>query len=64
VGKCGLDSSGSGQGPVAGSCEDGNELSGSMKWGEYFFFFFLLSDYEGVSKSFRTGRLERELQII
>jgi hypothetical protein len=25
VGRCGLDSSGSGQGPVASSCEHGNE---------------------------------------
>jgi hypothetical protein len=31
VGRCGLDSSGSGLGPVAGSCELGNELSGSIK---------------------------------
>jgi hypothetical protein len=30
-GRCGLDSSGSGQGPVAGCCEHGNELSGSIK---------------------------------
>jgi len=31
VGRCGLDSYGSGQGPVAGSCEHGNELLGSIK---------------------------------
>jgi hypothetical protein len=29
--RCGLDSSGSGQGPVAGCCEHGNEPSGSIK---------------------------------
>jgi hypothetical protein len=34
TGTCGLDSSGPGQGPVAGCCEHGNELSGSIKWGE------------------------------
>jgi hypothetical protein len=28
---CGLDPSGSGQGPMAGSCEHSNELSGSIK---------------------------------
>jgi hypothetical protein len=28
-GGCGLNSSGSGQGPVAGCCDCGNELSGS-----------------------------------
>jgi hypothetical protein len=31
VERCGLASSGSGQGLVAGSCEDGNEPSGSIK---------------------------------
>jgi hypothetical protein len=31
VGWCGFGSSGSGQGPVAGSCEHGNEPSGSIK---------------------------------
>jgi hypothetical protein len=30
-GECGLDSSGSGSGPVVGSSEHGNELSGSIK---------------------------------
>jgi hypothetical protein len=30
-----LDSSGSTQGPVAGSCEHGNEPSGSIKCGEF-----------------------------
>jgi hypothetical protein len=29
VGKCGLDSSGSGQEPVAGCCEHGNDPSGT-----------------------------------
>jgi len=28
VGRCGLDSSGSGEGQAVGSCEDGNEPSG------------------------------------
>jgi hypothetical protein len=36
VGRCGLDASGSGQGPMAGICEHGNEPTGSMK-GSYFF---------------------------
>jgi hypothetical protein len=35
VGRRGLDSSGSGYGPVAGSCEHGNEPSGSIKVGEF-----------------------------
>jgi hypothetical protein len=35
VGRCGLDSSGSGQGPVAGSCEHGSVPSGSIKGGEF-----------------------------
>jgi hypothetical protein len=35
VGSCGLDASGSGQGPVMGSCERGNESLGSVKGGEY-----------------------------
>jgi hypothetical protein len=34
VGRCGLDSSASGQGSVAGSCEHDNEPSGSIKGGE------------------------------
>jgi hypothetical protein len=29
------DSSGSGQGPVVGCCEHGNELSGSIKGGKF-----------------------------
>jgi hypothetical protein len=29
VGSCGLDSSGTGEGPVVGSCEHGNEPLGS-----------------------------------
>jgi hypothetical protein len=32
--RCGLDASGSRQGPVVGSCERGNEPSGSIKGGE------------------------------
>jgi hypothetical protein len=31
MGWYGLDQSGPGQGPVGGSCEHGNELSGSIK---------------------------------
>jgi hypothetical protein len=31
VGRCGLDSSGSGYVPVTGCCEHGNEPSGSIK---------------------------------
>jgi hypothetical protein len=32
---CGLESHGSGQGPVLGYCEHGNEPSGSIKGGEF-----------------------------
>jgi len=35
VRRCGLDSSGSGWGPVVGSSEHGNEPVGSMKGGEF-----------------------------
>jgi hypothetical protein len=35
MGECGLNSSGRGEGPVAGSCEHGNEPSGSTKGGEF-----------------------------
>jgi hypothetical protein len=35
VGRCGLDSSGSGQRPVADLCEYCNETSGSIKDGEF-----------------------------
>jgi hypothetical protein len=35
VRKCGLDASGSRQGPVAGSCEHGSEPSGSIKGKEF-----------------------------
>jgi hypothetical protein len=34
VGRCGLDASGLGYGPVAGSCQHGNETSRSIKGGE------------------------------
>jgi hypothetical protein len=34
VGRCGLDSSGSGQGPVVGSCGQSNKPLGSIKCGE------------------------------
>jgi hypothetical protein len=36
MGKCGLDSTGSGWGPVVGCCEHGNEPSGSVRGGEFF----------------------------
>jgi hypothetical protein len=35
VGGCGLDASASGWEPVAGSCEHGNETSGSVTSGEF-----------------------------
>jgi len=35
IGYCGLDSSCSGQGLVAGSCEHDNESSGSINGGNY-----------------------------
>jgi len=35
VGGCGLDASGSGLGPVAGSSEHSNELSGPVEGGEF-----------------------------
>jgi hypothetical protein len=35
VGRCGLDAPGSGQGPIAGPSEQGNELSGSIKGREF-----------------------------
>jgi hypothetical protein len=35
VGRCGLEASGSGYGLMAGSCERGNEPSGSIKCGEF-----------------------------
>jgi hypothetical protein len=35
VGGCGLDSSGSEQGPVAGHCEPGNEPSGPTESGNF-----------------------------
>jgi hypothetical protein len=35
VGRCGLDSSGSVQGPVEGPCEYCNEPSGSVKGGNF-----------------------------
>jgi hypothetical protein len=41
VGRCGLDAYDSGQGPVLGSCEHGNEPSGSIKGRD----FDQLSDY-------------------
>jgi hypothetical protein len=35
VGRCGLDVSGLGKGPVAGFCKHGNEPSGSIKGGGF-----------------------------
>jgi hypothetical protein len=35
VGRCGLNSFGSGEGPVVGPCEHGNEPSGSIKGREF-----------------------------
>jgi len=35
MGRCGMDASDSGQGPMAGSCEYGNELLGSIKPGNF-----------------------------
>jgi hypothetical protein len=35
IGRSGLDTSGSGQGPVAGSREHSNELTGSIKFCEF-----------------------------
>jgi hypothetical protein len=35
MGGCGQDASGSGQGPVAGSCEHGKEPSRSITGGEF-----------------------------
>jgi hypothetical protein len=32
---CGLESAGPGEGPIAGSCEHDNELSGSIKGREF-----------------------------
>jgi hypothetical protein len=57
---------------VADRCEHSNETSASIKGGEFLDWlsdFQLLkkdfvSIYEGVSKSFQTGRLERELQMV
>jgi hypothetical protein len=48
VGKCRLDSSGSGQRPVAGSCEHGNETSGSIMVGNF------LSSWVTINFSRRT----------
>jgi hypothetical protein len=40
VGICVLDASGSGQGPLAGCYDDGNEPSGSIKDGEFIDYIF------------------------
>jgi hypothetical protein len=55
-----------------GSCVHGNDTSGFIKGGEYFEsrneFQLLKKDsafeLRGFTKSFRTGRLERELQMV
>jgi hypothetical protein len=49
---CGLNSTGTGSRPVAVSCELGSTVMN------------LTFLYDGVSKSFRTGRLKRELQMV
>jgi hypothetical protein len=43
-----LDSSGSGQGPVVGCCEHGNEHSGSIKSGEFLDWLSLLPSSQGL----------------
>jgi hypothetical protein len=48
VGSCGLDACGSGYGPVAGSCEHGNDISGSLRGGEFLEY---LSDYQLLKDS-------------
>jgi hypothetical protein len=53
VGKCGLDSSGTGCGPVAGSCEHDNEPSGSIKAEEFLDYlsdYYLVKGYVSVSE--------------
>jgi len=35
VGRCGLDASGLGYGPLVSSCGNGNEASGSIKGGNF-----------------------------
>jgi hypothetical protein len=49
MGRCGLDSSGSGYRQVVGSCEYGNESSGSIKGRE---FLDQLSDYQILTKDY------------
>jgi hypothetical protein len=46
---CGMDSSGSRNWPVVGSCKNGNEASGSIKGGE---FLGSLSDYKLLKKGY------------
>jgi hypothetical protein len=48
---CELDSSGSGQGPVVGSCEHDSEPSGSVKGGEFLNW---VSDCSFVKEGLRT----------
>jgi hypothetical protein len=48
VGGCGLNSSGTGQSPPVGCCQHGNEISGSIKAGNF------LTSRETISFSRRT----------
>jgi hypothetical protein len=47
VGRCGLDASGSGKGPVVDPCEHDNKPLGSKKGGE---FFNKVSEYQPLKK--------------
>jgi hypothetical protein len=47
-GGCELDSCGSRQGPVAGSCEDGNETLGSIKGGRFLTYLRILLGSQGL----------------
>jgi hypothetical protein len=80
MGRCALESSDSEKEQhVKGCCEYGNEPAGSIKGREFDWlndFVFqeelyctklyseIVSLYEVISKSFRTGRLQRELQMV
>jgi hypothetical protein len=56
VSVCGLDSCGSGQAPVVGFCEHGNEPSGSIKCREFL-------DYLSLLSAFQEGLCSMELVI-
>jgi hypothetical protein len=58
---------------MAGCCEHGNDHASSIKVGDILDYLnncylamkdIVLTKYEGVTKSLRTGRLERELQMV